>query len=196
MSLVFGALVGQMVILSLLLLPLPLRVRSKILDVSEFLQNSTNFKVGIVFSTSLLALSLFDCVNRLRKFDNFGNQPYFTNFAQQMSGSLSYDQLATKFYTQRNLYINGAVLFLQVSIHTIIGILRKLVKKETEYRALNNIDKNEFNNEGEQIQQFKDLIKQKEIDIETFKKQINGLQKSYNDLNPEELKTNVEKKID
>lgn len=183
MTLIFGALMGQMVVLSLLLLPLPFKFRRKILDVATLLEQSTNFKVGLVFSTALLGLSFFDCVNRLSRFSSFSNQPYFTTLNLQ-SGALTHDQLATKFYTQRNLYLNGAVLYLELSIYTIVGVLRKLVKKEAEFRALTSINKGDFASESEEIEKYKDLIKQKEIDISTLKKQILGLQKAFDELTP------------
>ncbi|ODV65096.1 hypothetical protein HYPBUDRAFT_114191 [Hyphopichia burtonii NRRL Y-1933] len=183
MSLVFGALIGQMGILVLLLLPLPLSVRTKIVEIYDLLGNSTNVKVGIVFSVSLLGLSFIDCVQRLGRYGF--NSPYFTNFnAVASQGNLTYDQLATKFYTQRNLYLNGAVLYLTLSIYTMITIIKKLVKKEIEYRNLSQINEGEFASNEEEIAKYKELIKQKEIDIKTFKKQVEGLQKSYNDLTP------------
>lgn len=174
---------GQMVVLSLLLLPMPFKFRRKLLDVATLLEQSTNFKVGFVFTTALLGLSFFDCVNRLSRFSSYSNQPYFTTLNFQ-SGALTHDQLATKFYTQRNLYLNGAVLYLELSIYTIVGVLRKLVKKETEFRALTSIKKGDFASESEEIEKYKDLIKQKEIDISTLKKQILGLQKAFDELTP------------
>lgn len=183
MNLIFGVLLGQMVILPLLLLPLPFKIRTKILDVAALLQQSTNFKVGVVFTTLLLGLSLIDCVNRLSRYSSYGDEYSAT---LKTGVTLTHDQLATKFYNQRNLYLNGAVLYLELSIYTIVGVLRKLVKKETEFRALSSIDKGDFASEAEEVEKYKDLIKQKEIDISTLKKQIQGLQRAYDGLNPTE----------
>lgn len=188
MNLIFGGLVGQMAVLLLLLLPLPHVVRVKILDIANLLKKQIHFKVGVVFSTSLLGLSFFDCINRLKRFDNI-TAPYFTTFNQQAAGSLSYDQLATKFYTQRNLYLTGAVLYLELSIYTIVGVLTKLVNKETEYRALKEIQKGEFANEKEEVEKYKELIKQKSIDVELLTKQVENLQQAYDKLSDAPART-------
>ncbi|KAK6463854.1 ER 25 kDa transmembrane protein [Scheffersomyces coipomensis] len=180
LSLVFGAMVIQMITLLVLLLPLPYPVRAKIIDFTFVLQKSQNFKVGVIFAVLLLILQFLDCVNRLKKIGDYSGSPYFTTgVATETNRTLSYDQLATKFYSQRNLYLSGAVLYLMVAIGTVITIVRKLVKKETEYRTLLSSE----DNEGE-VEKYKQLIKLKEKDIATFKKQLSGLQTAYNDLTP------------
>lgn len=189
MSLVFGALILEMVTLLLMVLPLPHPVRVKIIDISILLRNLKNFKIGLWFTVILLSMQFMDCIQRLQRFGHLGN-PYFAlNSQNNQFGTMSYDQLASKFYSQRNLYITGAVLYLMLAIFTVSTILKKLVSKETEFRKLSSGEAkgdSKVANEEElnEVAKYKKLIEQKETDIATLKKQIGGLQKSYDDLNP------------
>ncbi|KAK6456614.1 ER 25 kDa transmembrane protein [Scheffersomyces xylosifermentans] len=189
MTLVFVTLIGQMVVLLLLVLPLPHVVRTKIVDLTWVLQKSQNFKVGVAFSIILLGLQFLDCVARLKRIEGYADAPFYLNSLggtdqHARSVSLTHEQLATKFYSQRNLYLSGAVLYLMLAIGTVITIVRKLVHKEAEYRKLTSAGK--FGSDDEEVEKYKQLIKLKEIDIQTFKKQLGGLQSAYNDLTPSE----------
>lgn len=188
MSLVFGALVAQMSFLILLLLPLPYVVRTSILDTYSVIRKNTNVKVGFNFALLLLGLQFFDCVKKLQRYSNV-QSPYFAQMQQQMTGGqLLYDQLASKFYAQRNLYITGAVLYLSLAINTVYSILVKLVKKETDYRNLVKEGAlksggGASQNEKESVDHYQKLLAQREKDIETLKKQLQGMQNAYDSLN-------------
>ena len=90
---------------------------TKIVDLTFVLQKSQNFRVGIVFSIILMSLQLLDCIQRLNKYADAETNPHFPG--------IDYDRLASKFYSQRNLYLSGAVLYLQVAIGTVVTIVRK-----------------------------------------------------------------------
>lgn len=183
MSLVFCLLMTEMAVLVLLLLPLPHVLRVRILDVCAFLRLSSNFKVGVIFTTVLLGLQFMDCVNKLKKYATLEN-PYFAqyNTAQQMASTLLYDKLASKFYAQRNLYITGAVLYLEMSINTVGSILQKLVMKESSFRDLTRNAKS-TESDDEQIRSLREQIAKKDVDIATLKKQLEGMQTAYDSLN-------------
>lgn len=182
MSLVFGLLVVEMSILVLLLLPLPHMLRVRLLNVCATLRQNKNFQVGLLFTSILLGLQFLDCVNKLKRYATLEN-PYFAQFntQQQMAGGLLYDKLASKFYAQRNLYITGAVLYLGLSINTVVSILRKLVFKETSYRELSKNTKS-TEADDEQIRSLREQISKREVDIATMKKQLKGLQSAYDGL--------------
>ena len=76
MSLVFGALILEMVTLLLMVLPLPHPVRVKIMDIATVLRNLKNFKIGFWFTVILLSMQFADCIQRLQRFGTLGN-PYF-----------------------------------------------------------------------------------------------------------------------
>lgn len=186
MTLVFVTLCIEMAILFLFVLPLPHAVRRKLITVIDLLRNLNNFKIGLGFFTAVLALQFIDCANRLQRLDYLKN-PYFTTSNNSSSSMLTNDQLAAKFFSQRNLYLSGAVLYLELSIYTVGTILRKLVSKEENLRQLNV--KPEFASAGEEASKYKELISKKQQDIDTLKKQVDGLQKSYDGLTPSETRS-------
>lgn len=183
MSLVFGVLMGQMAFLLLLLLPLPHVFRVRLLKGCDALQKSVNFKVGVIFVTMLLGLQFVDCLNKLKRYAHKEN--HFAAFNSTQVAGMTSDQLASKFFAQRNLYITGAVLYLEVAIATVVSILRKLVKKESEAREFSRALK-EVKTDAEQADNYRDLIKLKERDIATFKKQLEGMQAAYDGLTESE----------
>ncbi|CAI5759630.1 unnamed protein product [Candida verbasci] len=173
MSFVFVTMVVQMVFLFLLVVPLPFVIRSQIVELTFKLQKSQNFKVFLTFALVLMGLQFFDCLQKLDKYKHTTSNPLYPG--------TNYDQLASKFYAQRNLYLSGAILYLQMSISTVITIVRKLVLKEREIRNFGkNVDI------SEEIVKLKQLIELKQKDIDTMKKQIGGIQTAYNQLNIDE----------
>lgn len=190
MTLVFVTLCVEMVILFLMVLPLPHGVRRKIIHTINLLNTSSHYRIGITFLSIILGLQFVDCLNKLRRYDYLKN-PYFTSSNMgSPSSMLTNDQLASKFYAQRNLYISGAVLFLELAIFTVSTILRKMVLKEDRLRSFNvksdSGDKKDDNKgEQEEVEKYQELIKSKDKDIATMKKQIEGLQRSYDELTPE-----------
>ncbi|EGW30645.1 uncharacterized protein SPAPADRAFT_56637 [Spathaspora passalidarum NRRL Y-27907] len=189
MSLVFCTMIAQMIILLVLVLPLPQVVRQQIVSLAQVCQNSQNFKVGVIFSLMLMTLQFLDCLKRLHRYSGAVDNPYFdSSNNHHYEHSLSYDQLASKFYAQRNLYLSGAILYLMLAIATVLAIVKKMVSKEAEYRELAataNDTSLKSKQEQEEIEKLQQLIDKKQLDIDTFKKQISGLQAAYNDLSPE-----------
>lgn len=179
MSLVFGVLVTEMAVLFIYLLPMPFVVRRKLVNGAAALRQNSNFKVGLVFSTILMALQFMDCLKKLQRFANIEN-PYFAQNTAR-GGDMLYDQLALKFYAQRNLYITGAVLYLALSINTVVSILRNLVSKESDLRKLQLTPKE---SDSDVLAQLRKELKLRELDIETMKKQLKSAQAAYDSLTP------------
>ncbi|ODV77686.1 uncharacterized protein CANTADRAFT_279185 [Suhomyces tanzawaensis NRRL Y-17324] len=170
MLIIFGLLILQMSLLVVLLLPLPHIVRVRLIKISDSLEKNPNFTVVLVFSIILLGMQFLDCLNKLKRFTDHGDV-------------WNHDQMASKFYAQRNLYLTGAVLYLYLAIYTVVRTVKKLVAKESEYRKLASVPQPSEDDEGE-IAKYQQLIKMKEQDIAVFKKQVLGIQTAYDDLTP------------
>lgn len=181
MSIVFAVLVTEMVVLFIYLLPMPFVIRRNLVNGAAALRQNANFKVGLVFSSILMALQFTDCVKKLQRYAHTDN-PYYAQMANAArGGDMLYDQLALKFYAQRNLYITGAVLYLALSINTVVSILRNLVTKEAALRKLQQEPKHD---DSEVVAELKKQLKQKETDLETMKKQLKSAQTAYDALTP------------
>lgn len=174
MSLVFATLMGQMAILAFLLMPLPHGVRARLVRGYAALRKTANFKVGLIFTLTLMALQFMDCLRKLQKYTRL--EDGMVNRAMQAVGLLL-EQLASKFYAQRNLYLCGAVLYLGVAIETVLGILDKLVTKEALYRAAQVEDP-----------ALVEQIRKKDVEIAAMKKQLDGLQVAYDSLSSPEVR--------
>jgi len=192
MTVVFCTLCAQMTLLLLLVLPLPHIIRTKIVDIAMTLDKSSYFKTGVWFWTTLMTMQVVDCVQRLQRFTGsvIDNPYYASDQSSKAKMALTQDQLASKFYAQRNLYISGAVLYLMVSIFTVLTIVKKMVLKQKAIRNFKPSASNE-----EEIEKYTQLLKMKQQDIDTLKKQIAGLQKSYDGLTDSKV-SSTEKKND
>lgn len=180
MSLVFGVLVTQMAILFVFLLPMPLSIRKNLVNGAAAVRLNANFKVGLIFSSILMILQFMDCLKKLQRFSHVEN-PYFAQMNTARGGDMLYDQLALKFYAQRNLYITGAVLYLGLSINSVVSILRNLVFKQIELKKLQLQPKVD---DSETLAKLRKELAQRELNIETMKKQIKGAQVAYDSLTP------------
>ena len=85
----------------------------------------------------------------------------------------------------------GPVSYTHLDVYKrqVITIVRKLVKKESEYRSLLAGKKTKYESEDGEVEKYKQLISLKEQDIQAFKKQLRGLQTAYDTLSPEEQKS-------
>ncbi|KAI5955365.1 YET1 [Candida jiufengensis] len=181
LSIVFGVMTFQMFTLLILVIPMPYIMRSKIIDLYNKLTNLQNFKIFLLFSISLMSLQLIDCLQRLQKYRKDDN-----NLAGNF---VNYDRLASKFYSQRNLYLSGSILYLTLCIFTVVTIVKKLVLKEKIYREavlqkgkkleLNKVDEVELS----KIEELKKKIALKDKDILNLKNQIKNNQSAYDKLN-------------
>lgn len=179
MSLVFGVLITEMVVLFIYLLPMPFIVRQKLVDGAAAVRRNTNFKVALVFSTVLMSLQFMDCLKKLKRYAHTDN-PYFAQNAVRGSDML-YDQLALKFYAQRNLYITGAVLYLGLSINTVVLILRDLVSRKAELRKLLLATRG---SDATVVEHLRKEVHQRELDLEIMKKQLSSALAAYDSLTP------------
>lgn len=174
MNLVFGVLVGQMSALVLLLLPLPHAIRKRMVRGAAAAQQNSNFRVIVAFATVLLGLQFLDCFNKVRRFAE--GDPFGSNV------QLTHDRLASKFYAQRNLYLSGAVLYLELAIGVVVTILRKLVAKEEAYREQVGVAPDAPVGEDTVVDDLKKQIAQKDADIAALRKQLDGVQTAYDGL--------------
>ncbi|KAG9883679.1 endoplasmic reticulum protein-like protein, partial [Aureobasidium melanogenum] len=94
---------------------------------------------------------------------------------------------ARKFYSQRNMYLCGFTLFLSLILNRTYGMILDVLRLELENRKLKGTDgpKDAKLNEAESIGEVGRLKKElaaKDRDIETLKKQAQGLSTEYNRL--------------
>ena len=97
---------------------------------------------------------------------------------------------ARKFYSQRNMYLCGFTLFLSLILNRtyimILDVLRleeKVKRYEGDPKASGkNADKLAQAGDAGEIGRLKNELAKKDRDIETLKKQAEGLSREYNNL--------------
>lgn len=107
-----------------------------------------------------------------------------------MGGSERMEVQARKFYSQRNMYLCGFTLFLSLILNRtymmILDVLRleEKVKRYEGDPASKGKDSDALANAGKagEIGSLKKQLAEKERDLETLKKQSEGLSKEYNNL--------------
>ena len=100
---------------------------------------------------------------------------------------------ARKFYSQRNMYLCGFTLFLSLILNRtyvmILDVLRleeKVKRYESDPKATGkNSDKLAQAGGAGEIGKLKNLLAQKDRDIEALKKQSEGLSREYGNLSDE-----------
>lgn len=95
---------------------------------------------------------------------------------------------ARKFYSQRNMYLCGFTLFLSLILNRTYGMILDVLRLEEENRKMKGIDSgknsgklDDASNIGE-VGRLKKELAAKDRDIETLKKQAQGLSTEYNRL--------------
>ena len=97
---------------------------------------------------------------------------------------------ARKFYSQRNMYLCGFTLFLSLILNRTYIMILDVLRLEEENRRLkgestgSEKSSEKLANAGEsgEIAKLREEIKRKDLDIDTLKKQANGLSNEYNKL--------------
>ncbi|WLF80261.1 ER 25 kDa transmembrane protein [Lodderomyces elongisporus] len=154
--------------------------------------HSQHFKVVLIFSLVLMSLQFWDCLARLQKYQKIQEQ--INGNPQYGGGFINYDKLASKFYSERNLYLSGAILYLQLCIGTVVTIVKKLVLKQKILRdhsvelkkkglAGRDAERKKTDEEITEIVRLKQLIEVKSRDVKVLKKQIKGMQATYDGMN-------------
>ena len=105
-----------------------------------------------------------------------------------MIGNERMEVQARKFYSQRNMYLCGFTIFLSLILnrtYTMILDTLRLEEKVKRYEgdpATKSKNSAKLDNAGGagEISRLKNQVAQKDRDIETLKKQCEGLQREYN----------------
>ncbi|KAG4305335.1 hypothetical protein PORY_001505 [Pneumocystis oryctolagi] len=125
-SLVFGLLVVQMVLFSLLTMPLPKRLRRRLFNFISTSSIIAKIRYCSKITFIFILVLFFDSVNRVfRVADNA--KPSAGGSLREVYRS---DLQARKFYSQRNMYLCGSTLFLSLIIDRVYSLTLQVFKYE------------------------------------------------------------------
>ena len=118
--------------------------------------------------------------------------------ASVLGGSERMEVQARKFYSQRNMYLCGFTLFLSLILNRTYVMILDVLRLEEKVKRYEGDPKTQ-GKESEKLSQaggageigkLKNQLAQKDRDMETLKKQCEGLQREYNSLSDQLAQTN------
>ncbi|KAI9853075.1 MAG: hypothetical protein M1838_001576 [Thelocarpon superellum] len=200
-SLVFLMLVGEMSLFLLLIVPLPFTWRRKLFAFISHSPLVAKLQYGMKISFLAVLILFIDSVNRVYRVQielaaasestNSGGQvTQLSSRAVVMGGSERMEVQARKFYSQRNMYLCGFTLFLSLILNRTYMMILDVLRLEEKVKALqgdavaggkDSVALSDAANAGE-IGSLKEQLAQKDRDLETLKKQSEGLSKEYSNL--------------
>ncbi|KFH45526.1 hypothetical protein ACRE_037080 [Hapsidospora chrysogenum ATCC 11550] len=190
-TLVFVLLMVEMTLFMLLIVPLPFSLKRKIFTfISENpIVAKVQYWMKICF---VFILILFiDSVNRVYRVQI--DLAMATESANKGSaGVMGHERLevqARKFYSQRNMYLCGFTLFLSLILNRTYVMILEVMRLEDRLKSYEGTNKDTKEAEklaiagkpGE-LAALRKKLEQKEQDLETLRKQSEGLNKSYDEL--------------
>ena len=113
-------------------------------------------------------------------------------------GSERMEVQARKFYSQRNMYLTGFTLFLSLILNRTYGMILDVLRLEEKVKMYEG-DAQAGGKEGEklgnryradQIGELKKQLEKKDKDLQSMKKQSEGLRKEYDELSVKHNQTN------
>lgn len=191
-SLVFCLLVFEMAVFMGLILPLPFTVKRKLFTFISESPVVAKLQYGLKITFIFILILFIDSVNRVYRVQlelaSFGKEG-----GAMGAAALGTDRMevqARKFYSQRNMYLCGFTLFLSLILNRTYTMILDLLRLEDKVKHLQG-DKKTGGKDSARLAQAGDLgeigrlkeeLAAKDRDIETLKKQSDGLAREYHNL--------------
>jgi len=190
-SLVFLLLVAEMALFMLLIVPLPFTIRRKMFTFISESPLVAKLQYGMKITFIFILILFIDSVNRVYRVQlELAESNKANGGRTAVMGHERMEVQARKFYSQRNMYLCGFTLFLSLTLNRtytmILDVLRleeKVKKYEGDPKASGK-QSDKLANAGDvgEIGRLKKELAAKDRDLETLKKQSEGLSKEYNNL--------------
>lgn len=190
-TLVFLLLVFEMAVFLALIVPLPYTVKRKLFAFISESPIVAKLQYGLRITFIFILILFIDSVNRVYRvqleISAFSKEP---GVGAAALGSDRMEVQARKFYSQRNMYLCGFTLFLSLILNRTYIMILEVLRLEDRVKLLEGDKKAsgkdsariaEAGGAGE-IGRLKKELEAKDRDIETLKKQAEGLQREYHNL--------------
>ncbi|KJR85920.1 B-cell receptor-associated protein 31-like containing protein [Sporothrix schenckii 1099-18] len=202
-TMVFMLLMLEMSLFVVLIVPLPFTLKRRIFTyvlpyvqarrLAPFLSENplvAKVQYGMKITFIFILILFIDSVNRVYRVQvELGLSSENAANGAAIIGRERLEVQARKFYSQRNMYLCGFTLFLSLILNRtytmILEVLRLEEKlKKYEGTAADTKQSEKLAQAGEfgEIGNLKKELAKKDRDIETLKKQAQGLQREYDDL--------------
>lgn len=177
-----------MALFMLLIVPLPFTIRRKMFTFISESPIVAKLQYGMKITFIFILILFIDSVNRVYRVQVEVSEVKDQGAAAIMGHERSEVQ-ARKFYSQRNMYLCGFTLFLSLILNRtyimILDVLRleeKVKKYEGDPKVAGKGSPVSAPEDAAEITRLKKELAQKDRDLETLKKQAEGLSREYNNL--------------
>ncbi|KAH1759072.1 hypothetical protein KXX56_004999 [Aspergillus fumigatus] len=175
-----------------LIIPLPFTVKRKLFTFISESPLVAKLQYGMKITFIFILILFIDSVNRVYRVQL--ELASFTKEGNSMgAAALGTDRMevqARKFYSQRNMYLCGFTLFLSLILNRTYTMILEVIRLEDRVKHLEG-DKKAGGKDSARLAQAGDIgeiarlrkeIEAKDLDIETLKKQCEGLTREYHSL--------------
>ncbi|EEA26329.1 BAP31 domain protein, putative [Talaromyces marneffei ATCC 18224] len=191
-TLVFMLLVFEMLVFLALIVPLPYTFKRKLFAFISESPVVAKLQYGLRITFIFILILFIDSVNRVYRvqLEMSAFSKDSTGIGAAALGTERMEVQARKFYSQRNMYLCGFTLFLSLILNRTYIMIVEVLRLEDRIKLLEGDKKAggkdaariaEAGSVGE-IGRLKKELEAKDRDIETLKKQAEGLQREYHNL--------------
>lgn len=172
-SLVFGLLISEIAMFTVLSLPYPRKVRRTVLTAVSAPFRNEKVQIALKCILGFVVVLFIDSVNRV-----YNVNTELLNSNTMMNGIVNdrSDIQARRFYAQRNMYLCGFTLFLNLILLRTYALVTELLVTKDKVDLL-AVDSD--STESPEISKLKDKLADKDKEIEDLKEKAQALSKSY-----------------
>lgn len=181
-----------------LVTPLPRALRKKVLTVLHTSALLARVTYTLRFTYVFILILFVDSVNRVYRVQIEASNMMESPHSQYVASDRSEVQ-SRKFYAQRNMYLCGFTLFLSLILNRTYVLVVDLMNMEDRLGDKAPVTEHTNGSDKAEIERLEKLVKQKEVDLETMRKQASALSREYMDVADkvnENETTNQDKKND
>ncbi|MCJ1344340.1 hypothetical protein MMC31_002543 [Peltigera leucophlebia] len=202
---VFLLLVAEMTVFMLLIVPLPFVWKRKLFTFISGNPLIAKLQYGMKITFIFILILFIDSVNRVYRVQvELAATKEKGHSAGVIGGTERMEVQARKFYSQRNMYLCGFTLFLSLILNRTYTMILDTLRLEEKVKRYEGDPKTK-GKESERLAQaggageigkLKNQLAQKDRDIETLKKQSEGLSREYHSLGDQLANTDSAPKKD
>jgi len=203
-SLVFVLLVTEMALFMLLIVPLPFTIRRKMFNFISESPLVAKLQYGMKITFIFILILFIDSVNRVYRVQVELAESNKNQGASAVLGHERMEVQARKFYSQRNMYLCGFTLFLSLILNRTYTLILDVLRLEEKVKAYEGDsaaagkESGKLANAGSpgEIGKLRKELAEKNRDLETLKKQSEGLSREYNKLGDQQTSVDATPKKD
>lgn len=162
-SIIFGILVAEVIVFSLLALPIPSKYRKPLtLVLIKPFKNST-VQITVKCVLAFILLLFVDSINKVYDINHHELVQLKNGLIQ---GTEKIEIMSRKFLQQRNMYLTGITLFLTFIVTRTFDLVDELLTLKSNLRKDDLFNKNKL----------REMIKEKDKEIDRLKEKVIALQ--------------------